>query len=413
MKVTILGSGAEGTGLAGLLAKESEIAQLVLADYSTDALENTKKNLAMLGDAIKGKDIQYVQVDASDIDGVAKVIHGSDVAVNAILPRYNIPIMKACIREKVNYCDLLTSPEAPGVPIEETFTAQMELDDEFKKANIVAIPYVGISGGWISLVVKKAIEKLDTIDEVIIYFYEYIDTDEFLAPVIPIIVVSQWIGAPGPLSYQDGEVKVVDFIGNEEMYEFPGPAGMKPVYTNNALGDIQLIPDFAGKPIRRCEAKSGNGIGKLETKDILLTALFKASIKQGFEQENINIMEAMADTFLLPNEYSRLMAEGKIRDDYFTMVTEVRGYKDGEYLCHKNWSITTLEETKKHLPWCGPTVYSTVGGTPVSFVLAMGRGSITQKGVVRVADVKNRQEILDAVASRGHILGEEIIRGKA
>jgi len=412
LKVTILGSGAEGTGLAGLLAKEAEIERLVLADCSKDALENTKKNLSLLGDTIKGKDIQYCQVDAGNIDDVAKVIRGSDVAVNAILPRFNIPIMKACIRESVNYCDLLTSPDGPGTPKEETFTAQIELDEDFKKANIIGIPYVGISGGWISLVVKNVIENFDTLDEVLIYFYEYIDTDEFLAPVIPIVVVSQWLGPPGPLSNQDGELQIVDFIGSEEEYDFPGPAGTKLVYTNSALGDIVLIPDFAGKPIRRVEAKSGNGIGKLETKDILLTALLKASIKQGYERENINIMEAMADTFLLPNEYSHLLVEGKIRDDYFTMVTEVRGYKDGEYLRHMNWSITTLEETLKHLPWCGPTVYSTVGGTPVELVLAMGRGDIAQRGVLRVADVADRQKILDAVARRGHILGEKILRGR-
>jgi len=114
----------------------------------------------------------------------------------------------------------------------------------------------------------------------------------------------------------------------------------------------------------------------------------------------------------LPNEYSHLLVEGKIRDDYFTMVTEVRGYKDGEYLRHMNWSITTLEETLKHLPWCGPTVYSTVGGTPVELVLAMGRGDIAQRGVLRVADVADRQKILDAVARRGHILGEKILRGR-
>ena len=92
------------------------------------------------------------------------------------------------------------------------------------------------------------------------------------------------------------------------------------------------------------------------------------------------------------------------------MVVEVRGYKGDEYLCQKNWSITTLEETLKHLPWCGPTVYSTVGGTPVSFVLALGRGEIAQRGVIQVADVENPDKILDAVAGYGHILGEKVLR---
>jgi len=409
MKVTIIGSGAEGTGLGGLLAQEPEVEQLVFADYSTDALEKAKQCLSMLGDAIKGTDIQYRQVDAGNIDDICKVIQGTDVAMNAIHPKFNVPIMKACIKEHVNYTDLLTMPDSPGTPKEETFSAQIELDEEFKKANIVGVPYVGISGGWISLIVKKAIEKFDTLDEVLIYFYEYVDTDEFLGTILPHEMLGEYICPPGPLSYRNGKVIPVDFFESEELYDFPGPAGKRLVYTNNCLGDIEIIPAFAGKPIRRCEAKSGTGLGKLETKDWIIKALINASLNQGFERSNINIVDALADTLLLPNEYARLLAEGKIRDDYFTMVIEIKGTKNGEYLGQINWSITTLEETLKHLPWCGPTVYSTVGGTPVSFVLAMGRGDMTQKGVLRVADVENIDEILDAVAGYGHILGEKII----
>ena len=137
MKATIVGSGAEGTGLGGLLVQEPEVEQLVFADYSTKALEKAKQNLSMLGESIKVKDIKYLQVDAGNINDICKVIHGTDVAMNAIHPKYNIPIMKACIEKHVNYSDLLTMPDGPGIPKEETFSAQMALDEEFKKANIV------------------------------------------------------------------------------------------------------------------------------------------------------------------------------------------------------------------------------------------------------------------------------------
>jgi len=411
MKVAIIGSGAEGTGLAGLLAQEPEITRLVLADFSIDGLEKAKNNLALLGTQIKVKEILYRQVDAGNTDDVAKVIRGSDVVAHCILPKFNISIMKACLRESAHYCDLLTMPDAPGTPQEETFTAQLALNEAFKKANIIAIPYVGVAGGWSHLVVKNVIEQLDSVDEVLVYFYQYTDTEELLAATAPIVIAGMWFGQPGPLRNQDGEIQRVDLIGSEEEFDFPGPAGKRPVYTINSLADIVMIPDFAGKPIRRIEAKAGVGLGKLETKDIWVTAFLKACLKQGYARDNINIVEAVADSFLLPNEYSRLLAEGKIRDDHFTLVTEVRGYKDGEYLRHMNWSITTLEETVKHLPWGSPAVYSTIGGTPVEYVLAMGRGNIPQRGVLRVTDVVNREGILDAVSRRGHILGEKILRG--
>jgi saccharopine dehydrogenase-like NADP-dependent oxidoreductase len=317
--------------------------------------------------------------------------------------------MKACVSESAHYCDLLTLPDGPGTPKEETFAAQQELDRAFKEADAIAIPYVGISGAWISLVAKSAIDRLDSVDEVLICFCAHIDTDEFIAPVAPIVQVSMFFGPPGPLAYQDGELVPVELVGSEEQFDFPGPAGRRSVYTINALGDIALIPQFAGKPIGRLEAKVALGLGRMDTQDIWATALAKAALRQGGAKESINIVDALADTFLGPKDYSRLLRDGRILDDHFTMVVEVRGKKEGRNCRHRNWSITTLEETRKHLPWSWPAVYSNVGGTPVEYVLAMARGEITERGVLRVTDLSNGQQILDAVARRGHILGEETL----
>ena len=40
MKVVIIGSGAQGTGLAGLLVMEKDVDQLILADYSQESLDS-------------------------------------------------------------------------------------------------------------------------------------------------------------------------------------------------------------------------------------------------------------------------------------------------------------------------------------------------------------------------------------
>lgn len=39
MKVCIIGSGSQGTGLAGLLAMEPDVETLILADYFTESVE--------------------------------------------------------------------------------------------------------------------------------------------------------------------------------------------------------------------------------------------------------------------------------------------------------------------------------------------------------------------------------------
>ncbi|MBN9462921.1 MAG: saccharopine dehydrogenase NADP-binding domain-containing protein [Burkholderiales bacterium] len=408
MKVVIIGAGGQGTGLADLLVRERDVDDIVLADHDVRALDQAHGTLSSAGADI-GR-IACRRVDAADVDDVARLISGADVAVNAILPKFNIPIMKACVREAVHYTDLLALPDASGTPKEETYSAQLELDDAFRQAGALAIPYVGLAGGWSSLVVKRAIDGMETVDEVLFYCCAHIDTDEFIAPVAPIVQMSMFFGPPGPLANLGGVLTTVDLLASAEDYEFPGPAGKRRVYTMNVLGDIAMIPDFAGKSIRRLESKMALGLGRLDTAEIWIKALARACEKQGHARTETSIVEAMAEAFVLPTEYPRLLREGKIRDDHFTVVIEVRGTMDGRPCTSRNWSITTLESTRRHLPWAWPAVYSSIGNTPVEYVLAMGRGRIPQRGVRRVTDLDNAAEILEGVARRGHVLGEEVLR---
>ena len=91
MKVAIVGTGAQGCGLAALLAMEDDVEKLVLSDISQGALDIAKENLAVLGDLIKCKDIEYKIVDAADVDAVCEVIRGCDIAFEAIYAEYNMP----------------------------------------------------------------------------------------------------------------------------------------------------------------------------------------------------------------------------------------------------------------------------------------------------------------------------------
>ena len=50
MKVCIVGTGSQGTGLAGLLAMEADVERLVIADYSEKNLEIARGLIDSLGD---------------------------------------------------------------------------------------------------------------------------------------------------------------------------------------------------------------------------------------------------------------------------------------------------------------------------------------------------------------------------
>lgn len=418
MKVAIVGTGAQGCGLAALLGMEDDVEKLVLSDISQEALDVAKENLEVLGDLIKCKDIEYKIVDAADVDAVCEVIRGCDIAFEGIYAEYNIPVMKACLKEKCHYSDLFGSPaEGPGVSKDETIGAQLELDEEFKKNGLLAVPSVGITPGWVSLAAQGVIDKLDKVNDVIIRFADYLDTEELIPPINANILALEFFGPPSPMRTVNGKVEEVDLVSSREVFEFPEPIGKRQIYTVTEHPDIVTIPMYCGKEINVCEEKFGWYLGDLSVEDIWIKTLQMATSKQGGDVTECNIMEAMSDSFLLPTEYGRLVAEGKLRDHYACYTVEVNGWKDGEFISHIFYYNADLKTAQKYLPvWGSPPVYATIGGTPVELVLAMGRNQIEAKGVRllgQIGDINgmSEQEFFNkGLMKRGQRITEKIYR---
>lgn len=411
MKVCIVGTGSQGTGLAGLLSMEEDVERLVIADYSEKNLKICLELIQTLGSRIKVKDIRAEKVNAGDVLDVARVIAGSDVVFNGIIPKFNLSIMKACIRERCHYLDLFASPyESEGIPREETIGAQFELDQEFKRIGRTALPSIGMSPGWTSLASQYMMEGMDEVEDVILRWGDYIDSDEFIAPISPITVFEEWFGAPSPMRNENGRAVKVDLLGSEEEFEFPSPIGKRKIYTVTAHPDIVLIPMFTDKKIRICEEKGGIYLGDMTVKDMWIKAIQQATTRQGDEKENINMMEEFSKAFVSPMEYARLLKEGKIRDHSVCFTCEAVGWKDGGRVSHICYYTATLEEAVKHLPWASPAVYGTIGGMPIELVLALGRGEIGQKGVWSIGSLGIADKLNKAMAKRGQILTEKIVR---
>lgn len=411
MKVCIIGSGSQGTGLAGLLSMEPEVERLVVADYSLESLAVARVLIDSLGDRIKAGEILTKQVDASDEDAVASVIRGSDIVFHCIIPKFNMPIMKACIREKCHYLDLFAAPyEGEGIGYDETIGAQFALDESFRKIGRLALPSVGMSPGWTSLAAQYVIDRLDKVEAVIIRWADFVDTEEFMAPVSPYVLYHEWFGAPGPVRTVEGNCQMVDLLESEEPFVFPSPIGKRNIYTVTSHPDIVLIPRFAGKPVGICEEKGGIFLGKLDMKEVWIKGIQKATARQGDEKENCNMMEEFGRALTPPLEFGRLLKEGKIRDHAVCFSCEVKGEKNGTHVSHTFYYTSTLEEAQKHLPWASPAVYGTVGGMPIELVLGIGRGEIGQTGVWSVGNLGIADRLNRAMAQRGQMITEKIQR---
>ncbi len=410
MKVCIIGSGSQGTGLAGLLAMEPDVELLILADYFEESIEKAYALIQSLGERIKVPEIRKQQVNAADTGAVAEVIRGCDVVFHAIIPKFNVSIMKACIQEKAGYLDLFAAPFAKnGIAYEETIDAQFDLDQAFQDAGCLALPSIGMSPGWTSLASQKLIDEFDTIGDVIIRWADFVDTDAFFAPISPITVFQEWFGAPYPLRNVKGTPTQVDLLESEETFEFPEPIGKRNIFTVTAHPDIVLIPMFAGKNVNSCEEKGGIFLGSHTMQDTWLRAIQKAASRQGTATESCNMLEKFSRELIPPTEYDTLLQQGRIKEHAVCFSCEVNGTIEGRFVRRISYYTSTRKEAQKHLPWASPAVYGTIGGLPIELVLAMGRKQLPFTGVKCVSELHMADKMNASLVERGHQLTEKTI----
>lgn len=401
MKIAILGSGAQGTGLAGLLAMEPDVEKIVFCDLYEEAAQKALEQISVLGDKILCSDIVTRHADASDAESVAAAVADCDICFHSpVQPGNDLPAMEGCLKAGCHYLDLFGTPEI--------VMKQLEMSERYKEAGLIALPSIGMSPGWTSLAAQKVIDELDEINDVIIRWADWMDTDEFIAPISAYALMEEWFGQP--LCTVNGELRNVDLIESKERFRFPLGIEEKDIYTVCTHPDIILIPKFAGKPMNICEEKGGWYVGKMSMEELWAKQLNYACRKQGEESTIVNIMEACAEAPMLTTEYGRLYHEGKIRGHVVCFSTEVNGYKDGGFVRYIQYYTATLEEAQKHLPWASPAVYGTIGGMPIELVLMIGRNKIRERGVFSIGELGIADSLNKAMAARGQILTEEIIR---
>jgi len=411
VKVAIVGSGNQGTGLAGLLAKEPDVERIVLADCDAATVE-TALGLVRGLEELDPTRLELVPaaVDAASAGDVAEAVRGCDVVFNGTIPPFNMPIMRACLDVGAHYLDLFGLPyEGGGVPKDETVGAQLELDEAYRERGILGLPSVGMSPGWTSLAADYMMAGMDTVDSVIIRWADWLDTTAFIAPISPAVLFEEWFGAPYPLRVQDGAPREVDLLASEEHFVFPEPVGPMPVYTVTAHPDIVLIPRFADKPIRLVEEKGGIVLGDLQMKDIWIKAI-RAQTGQTQPGPDDSAEQRFAGAFIAPIEFFNLYESGALKDAALSFTTEVVGTKGGRPVKHTCYYTSTLELAQQHLPWASHSVYGTVGGMPIELVLGLGRGRITERGVLSVAQLADTMWLWRAMAARGQIMTETIER---
>lgn len=167
MRILIVGAGGVGSAAARIAVRREFFDRLIIADYDP---ARPQALVDELGDAR----LVAAQVDASSADSVAALIaeHGATHVLNAVDPRFVMPIFDGCFAAGAVYLDMAMSLsrrhpdrpyELPGVKLGDE---QFAKEQEWKDAGRLALVGIGVEPGLSDVFARYAEDELfSEIDE--------------------------------------------------------------------------------------------------------------------------------------------------------------------------------------------------------------------------------------------------------
>lgn len=167
MKILIIGAGGVGSAAVRIAVRRDFFDTLVVADY--DPARPTAL-VAAVGDAR----LVAAQVDASSAASVAELIRAHEIThvLNAVDPRFVMPIFDGCFEAGATYLDMAMSLSTPHPTDPHTQTGKKLGDDQFAVASdwadkgALAVVGIGVEPGLSDVFARYAEDELfSEIDE--------------------------------------------------------------------------------------------------------------------------------------------------------------------------------------------------------------------------------------------------------
>ena len=244
MKALVIGAGGVGRAIANIASKRPFITSAVIAD----------RTLARAEEAVtRVKDARFsaAQVNAAELEDIRELIRKTkpDIVINAVDPRFVMPIFLACEIENTNYMDMAMSlsRQHPHYPYSETGVKlgdeQFARDWNWSERGIYALVGMGIEPGLSDVFAKYAAEELfSRIDQITILDGSNIVVEGYeFAPSFSIWTTIEECLNP-PIVWEDGRgwFTTEPFSGIET---FDFPEGIGPVQCVNVEHEeVVLIP---------------------------------------------------------------------------------------------------------------------------------------------------------------------------
>lgn len=306
MRIFVLGAGAAGAYLAGLLERQGHTVWCGDRDP-----ERARRSLPA--------SIPCRGVNARNLWGIVRAARSCHLLVNAAPAAFNHTVLRAALRLRVHYLDLATHLGRYPFKAE-----QLRFHKRFLAKRRLALINAGAAPGLTNLLVARAADELDRVEQVQIRLFEHTESED---------PVSTWSAETAfdeatsrPRLYRQGRFRLARRFSEPEWFHFPPPIGrVRAVLA--AQDEAGTLPYFI--PMRELDVKiGGNEIDRL-----------RRWYRQGKLRASPRPPRARFPRTLTPRQVARLIRRGLLSNARFALAVVVRGEKRGELL-ERRWYAT-------------------------------------------------------------------------
>ena len=166
MRVLIIGAGGVGSAMVRTAMKWNLFERVIVADYDE---QRARRAVAGGGDRFAA-----FQLDGSDERAIVGLIQSErvDAVVNALDPRFVMPLFRACFAAGATYLDMAMSLSHPHPTDPHSLTGiklgdeQFAMDDQWKERGLLALCGIGVEPGLSDVFARHAADELfSSVDE--------------------------------------------------------------------------------------------------------------------------------------------------------------------------------------------------------------------------------------------------------
>jgi saccharopine dehydrogenase (NAD+, L-lysine-forming) len=240
MRIVILGgAGAIGREIARDLAGDAGVRELIVADRDREGAGGVERSIDRPG-------VHAAAIDVSDRPAVVRLIDAADAVVNAVQYTFNVEVMTACLEAGTHYLDL--------GGLFHTTRRQLRLDDDFRRAGLLAILGIGSCPGVANVQARLLADRFEELHSLRIYNGATCGRTDSLAWSYSIQTILDEMTTPAVV-YRDGEFREAPPLGEEETYRFQDPIGATRVHLS-LHSEVATLPlSFADRGLRECTFK--------------------------------------------------------------------------------------------------------------------------------------------------------------